>query len=716
MSGIIRTTYSFITISFTTAAALVLTMFTPMAAFAAAPAAPAADNSACASSNPNGVSRPVGADASLYTCKVTGNWESDYFVFNPNTGVYSNLNEPTYTYNSTTGKYDYPVYVYDAPLNKYDTVINSTSTPPSGATVVGAPAPVVQSAAAPSSSSNSKTTPTTADQSIANTGTGSNNQISSDGSGGKATINGTGNGSNNTIASTGKDKLTGNYTTIATVNNAINSQANSGNAVALQNTTAGDVTSGNAVDVANVVNLLQSASSAFGRGGNAVTFVANINGDVNGDLLLNPANLSAIQPAGSKSSGNTDLTVNNSTNEAINNNLKLGATTGDATVQQNTTAGNATSGNALAVANIINIIDSAISSGKSFLGVININGNLNGDILLPPNFVNQLLAANVPTVSIDTTGANSNNTITNTGGNDTKINNNTVSGINNNVKVAAVSGAATSTKNTTAGSTTTGNAKTNITAFNLTGSNIIGGNDLLVFVNVLGTWVGLIVNAPAGANAAELGGGITQNVPTGTNSTTLNNNTNQQINNNVDVAAKSGNATETENTTAGSAKSGDAKAAVNLLNVAHSTISLSNWFGILFINVFGSWHGNFGLKSVANAVANSPAPANTFGSPIVASTVPAPNYRVFGFAPRTPSSASNSTASASTNTTGTHTEVVDAAQPEVVLGANTIKNVASPVVRKSSNNLYLKVSVFIAGIMIIYLITEAISGRRSKQA
>ena len=46
------------------------------------------------------------------------------------------------------------------------------------------------------------------------------------------------------------------------------------------------------------------------------------------------------------------------------------------------------------------MINSALTAGKSFLGVVNINGNLNGDILLPDNFVDQMLASNVPTVNI----------------------------------------------------------------------------------------------------------------------------------------------------------------------------------------------------------------------------------------------------------------------------------------------------------------------------
>jgi len=48
----------------------------------------------------------------------------------------------------------------------------------------------------------------------------------------------------------------------------------------------------------------------------------------------------------------------------------------------NTTAGSATTGDAAAIANIVNVINSIIGAGQSFIGTININGNLDGEILL----------------------------------------------------------------------------------------------------------------------------------------------------------------------------------------------------------------------------------------------------------------------------------------------------------------------------------------------
>src|ERR1700761_3474282 len=101
------------------------------------------------------------------------------------------------------------------------------------------------------------------------------------------------------------------------------------------------------------------------------------------------------------------------------------------------------------------------------------------------------------------------------------------------------------------------------------------------------------MNAPAGTTAAELGGGVSSNT-TVDNNATLNNTNNDKINNNVNVSAQSGNASVTGNTTGGNATSGDADASVNLLNLINDKLSLNGWFGMLFINVYGTWNGSFG--------------------------------------------------------------------------------------------------------------------------
>lgn len=408
------------------------------------------------------------------------------------------------------------------------------------------------------------------------------------------------------------------------ISNSFSSNATSGDALVQGNTQAGNALTGDAAAIATLINLLQS--SWLGEDSQIATFINNIDGNVYGDLTIDPAKLAYNLPVGNSNSG---VDVNIDTNGVIDNDIKLVATSGNATVDSNTTAGNATSGNATAMANVINMMNSAIQAGKSFLGMVNINGTFDGDILLPIGVLQSLIANNSSNRSSD---LNVNSTANRT--------------INNNVQTAAASGDAEVNSNTTAGDATSGNAQTAINTMNLVGQNLVGNNALLVFVNVLGEWVGMVVG-PSGIssmNTVDAGGNQSVSVSATENSL---------INNRISVAAQSGTARVTNNTTAGDATSGNASATVNLLNMIGSNVQMTDWFGILFINVFGNWFGSFGADTANGGFSQSPqpsAPANPGtggiggGSGVVtASTTPtssgggtyysSANRQVFGFIP-----------------------------------------------------------------------------------
>lgn len=542
-----------------------------------------------------GITQPTGADAATYSYNdQTGLWENDYFTWSPSTYVYTPKFDQPYTYNSVTGLYDAPNWVWNAAANHYDPATISVTQPPAGATVIGGP---------PAAST------------ITDTGAGSNNTIDNT-AGGNNTISNTGADSANTIGNSANNTTGLNATNTVGVDNQIGSTAASGNVNVGQNTVAGNATSGNAQATANVVNLLQSQTSLQG---NVATFTYDIYGNVQGDLMIDPAQLSNVNTT--VSNDPNSLAINTSTNATINNNIDLNAASGNATVAQNTVAGNATTGNAAAVVQIVNVINSIISSGQSFVGTINIYGNFDGDILLPQDTLNNILAANFPTVNATLNPDGSISTVTNT--------NNTA--INNNVDMTAASGNATVTDNTKAGNATTGNAGTNLVLLNLTGQQIICGNALLVFVNVLGNWVGMIVNAPSGSTAAALGGGNCSASSMPATNTDVNSTTNSTINNNVKLAAQTGDASVTQNTKAGNATSGNATASANIANIANSSLSFSSWFGILFINVFGSWHGSFGVNTAAGGT-NSNGESNDATGPQTTGQVI--QTKVFHFIPR----------------------------------------------------------------------------------
>lgn len=434
--------------------------------------------------------------------------------------------EPTYTYNSATGRWDSNVWQYDPATDTY-VPVPVPQTAPTTTTQIVSPSPVPQ-VVTPTSGTSTSTTDTTA-------------------------------------------------TSTATANNTVNSAATSGNAAVASNQAAGSATSGNAAATATVMNNVNSLVSNSDNQ-KAASFVSNVMGDVHGDIVLQPMLLKAMLEAGAAPANNT--TINSTTNNTLTNNLNLGATSGNANVTSNTQAGNATSGSASTVADVINIINSMVSANKSFVGTINIYGNLNGDILIAPDFIPQLLASNAPA-----------------GSGTQVVNSSDTQSIINNVSLAAASGAAAVKGNTSAGNATTGNAQTNVVIFNLSGHQIVAKDSLLVFVNVLGKWVGVIVNAPAGATSAAIGDGVTSNTATPPADLVINANNNTQLINNINLTSRSGDASVFNNTLAGNATTGNATASANIANISGSQIGLSGWFGVLFINVFGNWYGSFGIDT-----------------------------------------------------------------------------------------------------------------------
>jgi hypothetical protein len=253
---------------------------------------------------------------------------------------------------------------------------------------------------------------------------------------------------------------------------------------------------------------------------------------------------------------------------------------------------------------------------------------------LPPSFLDQLIASNAPHATINVSNNLNNNVTVNSTNNDT---------INNNIKLAATSGNADVSNNTHAGSATTGSAGTNLTIFNLTGKQVVAKDSMLVFVNVLGQWVGLIMDAPNGSTAAALGGNVSQNNNVSNNNVVANLNNNSAINNNVNVNSQSGDASVTNNTNAGNAQSGKASASANIANIIDSQLFASDWFGLLFINVLGFWHGSFGVNTDAGNFVNTP----TANSIISGSSSSAARSAIFRFIPKNNGQNINSAVAAS---------------------------------------------------------------------
>jgi hypothetical protein len=337
-------------------------------------------------------------------------------------------------------------------------------------------------------------------------------------------------------------------------------------------------------------------------------------------------------------------------------------------------------------------VNSVIGANQTFVGTVNITGNLDGDILLPGTTLADLLKAQ--TAQSEASAG---------------LHNDTATTITNNVKTTATSGDATVANNGTAGSATTGSAMTNVSIVNLTGQTVTAKNSMVVFVNVLGRWVGFIVDAPAGAANAVLGDGVISRSATGGNGTSKSTTT---INNNVTVNAASGNALVANNGTAGNAVSGNTAATVNILNMSDDNLSLGGWFGILFINVLGSWTGSFGIDTAAGTV---PAPPS--GNSPAASNNPAST-------PETPTPAQSHVSPSQSGRSGpdgsisTNTSNGDSTHKDAVLSANTSNDGAAPSAPAATGHTpnFAIAAAGIGASLSLLIVERVLSRRASKRA
>lgn len=576
-----------------------------------------------------GTTSPTGASASTFSFnQQTCIWENIYYTWSPITKSYTAKYDQTPKYNSVEDTWEHIVWDFNPAKGVYES--RTVSTPANSST---------NTASSPGSS-----TPTVMNTSLT-PGGGTLAQST-----GTSTISNTGTASNNSIDNNNNTIVNADITRNASILQTLDSNAGSGDSTAIGNTTVGNINTGEAQAIANLLNMIQSSWNPTNE--RISTFSANLYENYFGDLLFDPSRITNTGTSSNNDingNNNTDLTINIEENANITNNIALNANSGNSTANGNTTVGDVSTGDATAIANVINMINSMIVAGQSFLGSVNLYGDLQGDILLPAGLLAQLI----------NTRTGSNNLIANS--NDTNIDasKNQASRITNNTNLTSTSGNAQADGNTTVGNVSTGNAETSVNEMNLIGQNITGNKGLLVFVNVLGSWIGMIFGSPT--NTAILGTGTNSNNTIASNSTTnadINVNKNYDIVNNLTLNATSGDATANGNTSVGDVSTGNATTSVNLLNMIDSYMNFTDWFGVLFINVFGSWNGSFGVNTAAGNRPGENKGAGAEGTapqPAVAGTSSSQEPpKVFDFVPRAGTirnrvAASLSGAAASTN-------------------------------------------------------------------
>lgn len=462
------------------------------------------------------------------------------------------------------------------------------------------------------------------------TTTGNNNTSATAGgdTGGVSVINsGNGTDSTNTGSVNIVDNDTTNQTNSGVVTSTLVQDSTTGNNSASRNT-GGDnsITTGDANTTGTLITSINTNTAGV------MVSEFNIADDHVGDYVLDfeancisgcGGNTSVLNDGNGADSVNVvdlNLISNDATfqgNDAvIDNNMILDANSGNNTASRNT-GGNSdiTTGDANVAANALTFANNNIA-GNVIYGVVNIFGDLIGNIILPEGAAGVTCCAQDLSVANTGNGDNSTNVINY----DATLADNYIQfnqlTLDNMLYLDANTGDNQTSRNTNgSNSVTTGDARVDAQVLNVANNNLVGGDWWLVIVNEAGNWVGKIFGATEGSwfggseglamDASPEGELSVANNGNGSGSTNVVNVNNQQtntttqindaqINNNIRLTANTGENDASRNTGGSSnITTGDANIIANIVNFANNNIASGGRLFVTVVNVFGSWLGDF---------------------------------------------------------------------------------------------------------------------------
>lgn len=434
-----------------------------------------------------------------------------------------------------------------------------------------------------------------------------------------------GSGSTNTSTENAANSSTTDQNNTAQIGNDVNQNAITGNNTASANVGTTSLSTSNA----NASGTLVTSGNDNVQGIAVAEF--NINDNQTGDLVLGdfashcifgctPGDLVSNTGNGADSTNSANLSSANQSNTfenndaTVGNSLTLHADSGNNTASMNT-GGNTTlqTGNANVDGNILSFLNNNIA-GQVLVNVVNIFGNLVGDIILPAD-ESCTTCSQGTTVTNTGNGANSTNDASSSSTNSDNTTQANTANIANNLDLSATTGNNSTTGNTGGDSSVqagTAHVKTNV--LNVTNNNIEnGGTWWLVLINNAGTWIGELLGFPGSNIAASSGTQLstspsgdttatnTENGANSTNNSSLaNTNTsattqqnNANLRNTLHLSANTGGNQANYNTGGNTQiRTGDANVIANLINFVNNNIKGKGKLIVTIVNVFGSWIGD----------------------------------------------------------------------------------------------------------------------------
>ncbi len=354
-------------------------------------------------------------------------------------------------------------------------------------------------------------------------------------------------------------------------------------------TSGGDavISTGDANIISVIVNFINT--NIFGKG---VEYFVNVWNNVMQNLDLSGYQGQAGQAGdvGACEVNNCLVSINNLNTGEIANDVVIAANTGGNAIASTSGAAIIETGDINITNDVLNIANLNITGNGWFFAVVNIFGELNGDIILPP--YNQATGTKATTSLVEKLATKGTETaeviITNT----------------NNAAVVNSSDVQANTGSNDIGTSsdaviTTGNATVRSQTFNLINYNVYGDTWKFARVNIFGDWHGFINGLPPGYNYVQDDGGITvysdilddPALNAQFAKLLVNNQNNATTTNSITIDASTGDNSILHAGGGATIDTGNINIMNSLLNFINSNFTGDNW-QFSMINVFGKWQGN----------------------------------------------------------------------------------------------------------------------------
>ena len=425
-----------------------------------------------------------------------------------------------------------------------------------------------------------------------------------------------------------RDKVTVENNNQIYAENNVSVESSSGGNTLMDNDGQAQLSTGDVDMIVTLLNILNVNIT----GEDFTHLIVNIFGDLNGEvdldkiaksLGMNEEEIQAIaRNEQTEAESNNDVKNSQSLNADVNNNndaqfrndVDVLGESGNNNLSGNEDRVNLVTGRIKILVALINFINTNYTGTDWYFAMVNIFGNLTGDLILPDP--NGFLIDDTKAQNTNTGEGSSNNAQSTSEENITVSDTNQVT-LTNNLEVTGDSGSNVAYANEDRVKQESGDVNVVTNLSNWLNVNIIGNNWILLVINVFGKWYGKIIGFPgqgdidapesgmlmvaAGGTNSE-GPAVAENESTGegsTNDATFENSENTNVNNNnqavgennVKVEGISGGNTTNQNEDPVSVSTGWIDISANLLNIINMNVTGKHWM-LVIVNIFGNFLGD----------------------------------------------------------------------------------------------------------------------------